>query len=198
MRPLLLIVEGQGDEKAAPILIRKILEQHNRYDIILRPTQRRGEFPAVAKNFDNFFLAATKERAPILWIMDFDAKGCDCPYQKASNLYGRATQLYPGWPTSFAFLVKEFETLFLYDETATRTIFTDIPKQLVFPERPEEIRGAKEWLSKNRPKGAAYKESVHQQKIAAHLNIDLLRQKSADFAHLERALLKLIDAEIPV
>jgi hypothetical protein len=197
MRPLLLIVEGQGDEKAAPILVRKILEQHDRYDIMLRPTQRRGEYPAVAKSFDNFFLAAIKERAPILWIMDFDTKGYDCPYREAASLAGRAAQLYPKWPIAFAFLVKEFETLFLHDETATRTVFTDIPKQVVFPAQPEHIRGAKEWLSEKRPKGAAYKESVHQQKIAANLDIELLRQKSADFAHLERALLKLIDAEIP-
>lgn len=197
MPSLLLIVEGQGDEKAAPILVRKILEQHGRYDITLQPTQRRGEYPAVAKNFKNFFLAAIKERAPILWIMDFDAKGYDCPYREAANLAGLAALLRPGWPIAFAFLVKEFETLFLHDEAATRSVFTDIPKQVVFPEQPERIRGAKEWLSEKRPKGMAYKESVHQQKIAAHLNIDLLRQKSADFAHLERALLRLIDAQIP-
>lgn len=197
MRPLLLIVEGQGDEKAAPILVRKILQQHGHYDVDLRPTQRRGEYPAVAKSFDNFFLAATKERAPILWIMDFDAKGYDCPYREATHLSGRAAQLYPDWPIAFAFLVKEFETLFLHDEAATRTVFTDIPRQVVFPARPEDIRGAKEWLSEKRPKGSAYKESVHQQKIAAHLDIELLRQKSPDFAHLERALLSLIDAEIP-
>lgn len=197
MRPLLLIVEGPGDEKAAPILVRKILEQHGHYDVVLRPAQRRGEYPAVAKSFDNFFLAATKERAPILWIMDFDNKGYDCPYREASNLSERANQLHPDWPIAFAFLVKEFETLFLHDEAATRAVFADIPKQVAFPEQPERIRGAKEWLSEKRPKGSAYKESVHQQKITAHLNIDLLRQKSADFAHLERSLLKLINAPIP-
>jgi len=198
MRPLLLIVEGQGDEKAVPMLVRKILERHERYDVVLCPTQRRGEFPAVAKNFDNFFLAATKERAPILWIMDFDTKGYDCPYREATNLSERAAQLHPDWPIAFAFLVKEFEALFLHDEAATRRVFTDISKQVVFPEQPESIRGAKEWLSGKRPKGMAYKESVHQEKIAAHLDIDLLRQRSSDFAHLERSLLKLIDAPIPL
>jgi hypothetical protein len=197
MRPLLLIVEGQGDGKAAPKLVHKIFEQHGLSDVVLRPTQQRGEYPTVAKSFDNFFLAAIKERAPILWIMDFDAKGYDCPYREASILAERAAQLRPGWPIAFAFLVKEFETLFLHDEAATRMAFPDIPKQVVFPEQPERIRGAKEWLSKSRPKGLAYKESSDQAKITKYLNINLLRQKSADFAHLERALLKLIDAEIP-
>lgn len=198
MRPLLLIVEGQGDEKAAPKLVHKILEQHGHNDVVLRPTQRRGEYPAVIKNFDNYFLAAIKEKAPILWIMDFDAKGYDCPYREASSLIKRAAQLRPGWPIAFAFLVKEFETLFLIDEAATRKVFPDIPADTVFPANPERNKGAKKWITDARPSlGSAYKETVDQAKITKHLNINLLREKSADFAHLERALLKLIDAEIP-
>lgn len=197
MRPLLAVVEGDGDVRAAPILIRRILEQHKIYDARLLPVQRRGEYPSVAKHFDNYFLAAVKEKAPILWIMDFDAKSCDCPYREAAALLARAAALRPGWPIRIAFLTKEYETLFLHDENATRAVFTDIPKQASFPAQPETIRGAKEWLSKQRPSGMAYKETVHQQKITAHLNLQTLRERSADFAHLERAVLQLIGSPCP-
>jgi hypothetical protein len=194
---LLAIVEGHGDVKAVPLLIRNILKAKGIHDVELLPTQRRGEYPSVAKDFDDYFLAAIKENAPILWVMDFDAKGCDCPYKAAQELLGRAAKLHPGWLIRIAFLVKEYEVLFLHDENATRHVFPDLAKGKPFPSSPEKIRDAKGWISERLPSGMAYKETVHQEKITAQLNLDLLRQKSKDFAHLERAILKLIDAEIP-
>jgi hypothetical protein len=196
-RRLLSIVEGQGDEKAVSVLVRRILQDHGHYDIKLLPPQRRGEYPTVVKNFENYFLAAIKEKAPILWILDFDAEGCDCPYQEAATLLARAQELRAGWPIRVAFLVKEYEVLFLHDEQATRKVFTDIPKETAFPAEPESIRDAKGWLSQQRPRGCAYKETVHQEKITAHLDLGLLRERSGDFVHLERAVLHLIDAQLP-
>jgi hypothetical protein len=86
--------------------------------------------------------------------------------------------------------------LFIHDKDATRAVFPDI-KDIPFPVKPEDIRGAKEWLSAQRPSGMAYKETVHQEKITARLDLDLLREKSPDFAHLERAVLALIDTPVP-
>jgi len=199
MRRLLPIVEGHGEIPAVPILIRNILAAQDIHDIQLLPAWRYGEYPSVAKKFDNIFLAAIKENAPILWVMDFDTKDHDCPVKEAQTLLARANVLRPGWPIKIAFLVKEYETLFLIDETATRKVFPDIPTKIPFPENPENIRGAKEWLSKARPSpGSAYKETVHQAKITAHLNLALLRARSTDFAHLERAVVELANSVIPL
>jgi hypothetical protein len=198
MRRLLAIVEGQGDAKAIPLLIRNILKARHIYDIKLLPPQRRGEYPVVAKNFDRLFeIAVRLEKAPILWVMDFDAEGCNCPYEAAQALLDRAAELRPGWPIEIAFLVKEYEVLFLHDENATRHVFPDLAKDKPFPSSPEKIRDAKGWISERLPSDKAYSATAHQEKITAQLNLDLLRQKSKDFAHLERAILKLIDAEIP-
>lgn len=198
MRRLLPIVEGHGEERAVPLLIRRILEAQGIYDIELLSAQRKGEYPSVARNFDNIFLAATLVKAPILWVMDFDSKNYDCPIKEAQKLLARADALRPGWPLKIAFLVKEYETLFLIDEAATRKAFPDIPAKTSFPQEPEKVRGAKEWLSKARPAaGHAYKPMVDQAKITAHLNLDLLRNRSADFAHLERAIVELAHSEIP-
>lgn len=198
MRRLLPIVEGHGEITAVPILIRNILASHNIHDVQPLPAWRHGEYPSVAKKFDNVFLAAIKENAPILWVMDFDSKDYDCPVREAQRLLARANALRPGWPLKVAFLVREFETFFLIDETATRKVFQEIPTKTTFPENPENIRDAKGWLSKARPSsGAAYKETVHQAKITAHLNFDLLRARSRDFAHLERAIIELASSVIP-
>lgn len=197
MRRLLMIVEGHGEVRSMPVLVRRILERHERFDVQLLPAQRKGEYPSVIRQFHNYFLAAIKEEAAILWVMDFDAKEYYCPYREADGLIQRAHELRPGWPLKVAFLVKEYEALFLHDEKATRAIFPDIPRKTPFPASPETIRGAKEWLSAQRPKGSAYKETVHQEKITARLDLDLLRAKSRDFAHLERSVLALIDAPVP-
>lgn len=198
MKRLLPIVEGHGEIPAVPILIRNILAAQGIHDVQPLPAWRHGEYPSVAKKFDNLFLAAIKENAPILWVMDFDSKDYDCPVKEAQSLLTRADALRPGWPIKIAFLVKEYETLFLIDEAATRKVFPDIPAQTTFPTNPENIRWAKEWLSKARPSpGSAYKETVHQAKITAHLNLNLLRARSSDFAHLERAVIALANSVIP-
>lgn len=197
MRRMLPIVEGHGEDRAVPLLIRRILESQGIYQAQILPARRYGEYPSVTKNFDNLFLAAIKEKAPILWVMDFDSKHYDCPLKEARHLLTRAETLRPGWPLKIAFLVKEYETLFLVDEAACRAIFPDISPKVGFPEIPEDVRDAKGWLSQHRPSGLAYKETVHQEKITARLNLDLLRARSADFAHLERAVLALMDADIP-
>lgn len=197
MKRLLPIVEGHGEIKAVPLLIRRILEAQEIFEVQILSPRRYGEYPSVAKNFDNCFQAAIKENAPILWIMDFDSKNYECPVQEASNLLSRAAKLRPGWPLKIAFLVKEYETLFLIDEAASRAVFPDISSNIVFPEAPEDIRDAKGWISQHRPSGMAYKETVHQEKITARLDLELLRARSPDFAHLERAIVELAQADIP-
>lgn len=198
MRRLLPIVEGHGDDNAVPLLLRRIFESQGIYDIDILSARRYGEYPTVTRNFDNLFQAAVLVKAPILWVMDFDSKDYDCPVKEAQSLLARAEALRPGWPIKIAFLVKEYETLFLIDETATRKVFPDIPTKTTFPPNPEKIRGAKEWLSKARPSpGSAYKPTVDQAKITAHLDLDILRASSSDFAHLERAVLELASSVLP-
>lgn len=198
MRRVLPIVEGYGEDKAVPLLLRRIVESQGIYDVDILQARRHGEYPTVTRNFDNLFLAAILVKAPILWVMDFDSKDYACPVKEARQLLARAAMLRPGWPLEIAFLAKEYETLFLIDEAATRKVFPDIPAKTLFPPNPEQIRGTKEWLSKARPSpGSAYKPTVDQVKITAHLDLDLLRGRSSDFAHLERSVLKLINAPIP-
>lgn len=65
-------------------------------------------------------------------------------------------------------------------------------KATTFPENPEAIRGAKEWLSKAMPSGYAYKETVHQVKLSAVVDLDCLRESSASYRHLEKSILSLV------
>ena len=194
---LLPIVEGHGDLRAVPILIKRILQERKIYDVQVLAAHRRGEYPSIITNFENLYRAALKEGAAILWVMDFDCKTCICPDEEASKLYLRADAIRPSWPFKVAFIVKEYESLFLADEHATRTVLDRITPKTTFPANPESIRGAKEWLSTAQPKGYAYKETLHQDKITQYLNLEHLRLNSPSFAHFERAVIHLSRASLP-
>lgn len=194
MTKILPIIEGDGDLKAVPIIIRRILEDNNLHSVGLHPAQKRGDLPKIARSFDNYFNAALKWQAPILWVLDFDCKNCICQADEAMQLYKQAENLRPSWPFKVVFVTKEFETLFLIEQQAARKVL-GIDENYAFPPTPEKIRGAKQVLSRALPSGRSYKEMVHQDKIAAQLNLDVLREHSSDFRHLEKSVLYLANPQ---
>jgi Domain of unknown function (DUF4276) len=196
MTSLLPVVEGPGDEKAVPALMRRVLHAHGDYATrVLRP-QRRGELPKVRASFDNWFRVALKERAAILWVMDFDCTFCDCAKEQAEALLERASRIRPDWPLRVAFMIQEFETLFLAERGAARMALP-FPDDVDFPEDPEQVRNAKGWLSRALPSGQTYKPTVHQAKLVAKLDLVYLRTASPSFRHFERAVLQLRRTPLP-
>lgn len=193
MKRLLPIVEGEGDERAVPVLLRRILHAHDRFDVeILRP-HRRGDLPKVKANFDRFFQAAVLEEAAVICILDFDCEFCVDVVTEEACFGALAEHLRPGHPFAACFIVKEFESLFLSDEVATRSALPAIHAAAAFPQAPEAIRDAKGWLSAAQPSGSAYKPTAHQTKIVSQLNLDHLRIHSPSYQRLERATLALTD-----
>ena len=196
MNRILPIVEGDGDLKAVPLLLRNLVTLHGLHETQILPPHKRGELPKVAAGFDNYFRMALKENAAILLVLDFDCEYCGCPIHEAEKLYHRAQGIRSNWPFKIAFLVKEFESLFLAETQAATNVLA-LPPNTEFPDIPETIRDTKGWLSKALPKGSSYKPTVHQAKITAHLNFEKLRETSSDFRHLENALLHLIQTNTP-
>jgi uncharacterized protein DUF4276 len=183
---LLPIVEGPGDRSAVPVLLRGLLEEHHRFDVTILPPYRYGEVRKVSKNVSRYALAAAKENVPILWILDCDD---GCPVEWVHHL---EEQLPAGLavPLKFAFMMREYEHLFLAQRACLEVLGVDPDAAL--PPEPENIRGAKETISRLMPAGTAYKETVHQARLTAHLDFAIARGKSRSFRHLEKALLELI------
>lgn len=191
---LLPIVEGDGDKAAVPLLLRRMLqERHEIFDHKVLTPHVRGDLPSIRQNFDKSFKFALKEQAAILLLVDFDCDDCDCVKAASDELKARANEIHAGWPFEVAFMVKEFETLFLCDTESTRSVLKAIPAATHFPANAETVRGAKEWLSSAMPKGISYKPTTHQAKICAALNFDFLLTNSPSFAHLDRALTRLVN-----
>lgn len=183
---LIPIVEGPGDASAAPLLVRSILFHHQIFNIEIARPYKAGEFFKVRKGFANLVRALSKENALLLLLIDCDD---GCAIDRAEELKG----LLPGdcdVHFEIAFIVREYESLFLCDPDTTRAQLK-IDPGVEFPEHPEEIRGAKGWLSKAMGEGMAYKETIDQEQISARLNFDVIRPRSRSFRHLESVLLRL-------
>jgi len=195
MRRLLPIVEGHGDLEAVPLLVRRILHEiHNRYDVDVLPAQRRGEWPRVKQEFERFFLSARLEQAPILWVLDFDCEACiDHEAERAWALQ-QAARLDATGVVDVVFMVKEFESLFLWERTALRDGFSERITDDALPPSPEEVRDAKGFVSALLPKGRSYKPTTDQARVTQRLNLALLKDRSPSFQRLERAIEFLCNA----
>jgi hypothetical protein len=189
---ILPIVEGEGDHAAVPTLIRRIAAEQERFDVNVSPAHRRGDLPKVLRRFEAFLQTALLENSPILWVLDYDCAECKDHIRHAKELKTRARLIAGQRPVEFVFMVQEYETLFLADEETTRQVFTDIEPTLKFPVDPEQIRGAKEWLSEARAKGSNYKPMQHQARLSAQVDLNRLRLRSPSFVRFEKAVIKLI------
>jgi hypothetical protein len=194
VKRILPVVEGDGDLLAVPALIRRVAQAHGEYVDVCRP-HKRGELPKILSRFEDYWKTAMKEGCPILWVMDYDCQACTDQAYDVVRLHTRAQPLAQGRSFEFVFMVQEFETLFLADHETTRQVFPDIPETFQFPTNSEGVRDAKGWLSKARPKGAAYKPTQHQERLASQVDLARLRNRSPSFLRFERAVLKLLEAQ---
>jgi hypothetical protein len=193
MSRLLPIVEGVGDLQAAPLLLRRLLhEVHRRFDVEVLPAQRRGEWPTVKRNFERYYRAALIEQAPIVWMLDFDCEECvDHDAERAWALNEAAT-LDPRGRVEIVFMVKEYESIFLWDEESLRLAFPELRSPAELPVDPELVRDAKGWITSALPKGRAYKPTTDQARLTARIPIQDLLHASPSLKRLDDALRFLI------
>ena len=109
----------------------------------------------------------------------------ECPKDLAPSMAERLRSLNLPFPTAYVLLHPEYEVLFL-----------PCLEKMGFPKWDgrswEARRGIKEWLSKQLPRGHAYKPTVDQLNMTQKIDLTLLREaKVPCFGSLERALLFL-------
>lgn len=192
VQQLHLIVEGDGDATAVPVLVRKILAKHQLFNVQLTTPQISGDVHKSRKRFSDFLRYALKRQCPILWILDCDDKEIGCPVAHVAHFQTMLQSTYFSGmqPIEFAFFVQEFESLFLAEMSALR-LFYQLPPDLKIVSNVATRRDAKGEISKLLPKTRSYKETIDQAKITSKLDLDTCAQVSRDYRHLESALLRL-------
>ncbi|MFJ9250064.1 DUF4276 family protein [Streptomyces sp. NPDC101776] len=190
------IVEGHGEERALHGLLNRLVPHllPGMYAAIQRP-HRLPRDRMLKKNHLEHALTIVMARSPrptgVLALLDSDD---DCPVELARILHEHAQATHHNVPLVAVAAVREFEAWFLAG-AASLAGRAGLPHDLQPPPRPESIRGAKEWLSRQMPPGATYQETAHQPSFAAQFDLDAARAAAPSFDKFCRDVKFLVTGE---
>ena len=187
------IVEGHGECEAVPVLIRRVAAQIDPgfVPVVLSPLRIPASKLRLAAEIERAVeLAARKLQGSggIVIILDCDWSG-GCPATDAPELLARATGARSDLPIAVILANKEFENWFLAAADSLRGKH-GLPADLKAPAKPEDIRGAKEWLSR-RMQSRAYSATEDQAAFTAEFDMAAAR-KADSFDKCYREIVRIL------
>lgn len=173
------IVEGHGEVEAVPILIRRIAGELDpaimvSIDPVLRvpasSLRKKGELERQVER------AARKiqGKGGIFILIDCDWDG-GCPAKEGPDLVKRARSARPDLHISVVLAKKEYEAWFIASAESLRGK-RYLPEDLSSDTSPEDIRGAKEWLSDRMPRGSRYSETTDQPALTEVFDMNMAKR----------------------
>jgi hypothetical protein len=187
-----IVVEGQGEVDAVPLLIRRIGNEicgafHLQTTRPVRITKTKLIRPGELERALQLAVLAAGPDSPIVVMLDADE---DCPGVLGPDLLLRALPIVRGRGVTVVLPKHEFESWFL---AAARSLAgkRGLRESLEPPEKPEEIRGAKEWLSRNMIAGRIYSPTVDQATLVAGMDLTAARTCQS-FERFVREMRRLI------
>jgi len=190
-RTVVCIVEGDGEVRAIPILIRRLAAARGIYDLTIPPPIRvhRDQFLNRTDEFERkVLLASAKAQGGVVLIL-LDADD-DCPVLLAREIDGRARPHIRDATLCVVIPNREYEAWFL---AAAESIagLRGLNDGLASPPQPDSLRNAKGWLSE-RMNGGRYHEVSDQPALSALFDIDAAHQRSRSF----RKLVETVDSVV--
>jgi Domain of unknown function (DUF4276) len=188
------IVEGDGEENAVPILLRRIIAEidpalHVRvHRPFRRPKGQLTKQEQLTRAVDLMARQMTVPRA-VLVLMDADD---DCPAQLGPRLLGWAQSARHDGPIAVVVANREYESWFVAAADSLRG-YRGLPDDLSPPGDPEAIAAAKEWLSRHMPRGEPYSPTAHQASFSHVMSLEEARQ-APSFDKLCREVRRLVQA----
>ena len=217
-RRLVLFGEGEGEEKALPELVKKLLNQYNGRDALFvdKDVFRTGDIFKLAKddfsNWKRWVQAAIKRPnvGAILVVSDGDAdhypagsRNHFCAWTVAVELASQAAIHHgagKGFSLAAVVACQEYESWLIAGTSslAGKKMSdgrTALRSGTTAPGNNLELapRDAKGWLSKQMPNG--YKASIDQVELTRLVELEVIRQRGMrSFKRLEDAVRELIEA----
>ena len=170
------IVEGHGEVKAVPILIRRVAAS-------LCPELPIGRLHPIRVSRSKVIQEGELERTVELAARKIGGQGAifilldsddDCPARLGPELLCRALEVRGDLPIAVVLAKHEFEAWFLAAAESLRG-YKGLKNDLAPPNNPEEIHDAKGWL-KQRRDGRKYRETLDQPGLTARFDLDQARQ----------------------
>lgn len=194
MSRIIAIVEGDGEVRAVPALMRRLAYAAGRYDVEILPPIRvhRDKFLNKSEEFGRMLtLAVAKVRTGTVFVL-LDADD-DCPVDLARRIRDDAQSHVHDAHLAVIIANREFESWFIAAAESiagTRGLIGG----LAAPAHSEEIRNAKGWLSE-RCRNGRYREVTDQPALVELFDIDAALAKSRSFRKFfeeyQRALAQL-------
>lgn len=185
------IVEGDGEVKAVPVLLRRIgveVAPLAALDVGRPIRVPRGRFLSEDGLERYVNLAASRAGAGGRILVLLDANG-DCPAELGTVLLGRARAVRPDLLIEVVTAKCEYEAWFIATVESLRGT-RGISSTASAPPDPESIRGAKEWL-RGRMNGR-YSPTADQAALTARFDMTLARRRSPSFDKMWRAVIVLL------
>lgn len=189
------IVEGAGEQRALPTLIKRIAAQVApgkpvepgqgwripRNHIIQNDDEMQRVINVLAKS-----VKATGGGILVLWDADDD-----CPAHEGPRHQVRLQALRPDIPIRVVIANREYEAWFL---AGARDLAgnSGLPADLADHPAPEQPRDAKGWLRQAMRSGATYRETLHQESFSRLIAIDRVQRRSPSFDKLCREVGRLL------
>lgn len=186
------VVEGHGEVESVPVLIRRIAQQFDPGLLVLIPhpvrvTKSRLLKPGELERAAELAVLNAGADGGVLVILDSDE---DCPAQLGPELLERVRSARSDVLSAVVLARREFESWFLASAESLRGC-RGLPGDLESPHQPEEIPGAKEWLS-GRIQDGAYASTVDQASLTNALDFDLAR-RAASFDKCYREITRMLE-----
>jgi hypothetical protein len=181
------IVEGHGEMPAVPTLIRRIsLELHGTYTEVapsFRLDSAKMRKPEDLAKAIRLQAARVPGRGGVLIIRDGDDSDVTCPVELAFSM-APPPGLVPV-PVEVVIARHEYEAWFLAAAESLRS-HPSVHDDAKAPEDPEGKRDAKGMLRDIM--NESYKETLHQAKFSALMDLDLAAQRSRSFRRMVSAV----------
>lgn len=188
------VVEGKGEVKALPILIRRVAAIHYPELDLDIPTPIRFSRNKIFQTGElehavGIAIRSISKQGAILILLDSDN---DCPAELAPTLLHRISPVFHNTPIAVVFAKHEFESWFLAAAESLRGK-RGLNNDISPPKNPEAIRGAKEWLQHRMQKGKTYNVTQDQPALAAQFDLKQARQVADSFDKCYRDIVRLLE-----
>ena len=180
------IVEGQGEVKALPVLLKRLHTWKTSdlsYPIIEEPIRvKRDRFINKDDEFKRYLQLAAAKCGNEGWILILLDADDDCPADLGATILQRATQYIPYRPISVVLANMEFEAWFIASAESLngKHGFVFNPKEVIEAER---VRNAKGWI-KSHMSTNSYGETTEQPAFVREMSLQQAFSNSRSFRKL--------------
>ena len=187
------IVEGQGEEAAFPILVRRLLPELGCYvDVGGSPIRsRRSEIIREADFKRVLTIATFKPNASAIFVL-FNADK-DCAGTHVPNMTRWSQEAVPGLPCAVVMARREYESWFLASLESLRGK-RGIRMDAAYPYDPEEKQDAKGVIKSFMPRDEPYSPTADQPALSAHFDLKTAYARAASFRKLVKELCRVLEA----